>query len=68
MCHPVSMYIESQAVETTMASEQTIRIQRVLSEGGTEVRLYCHSPERQEKETAMAELSMSARPRALNRN
>jgi transposase len=46
---------ESQAVETTTASEQTIRIQRVLSEDGTEVRLYCHSPERQKKETAMAE-------------
>jgi len=46
---------ESQAVETTTASEQTIRIQRVLSEDGTEVRLYCHSQERQEKETAMAE-------------
>ncbi|MBW6512766.1 MAG: IS1634 family transposase [Desulfuromonadaceae bacterium] len=46
---------ESQAVATTTASEQTIRIQRVLSEGGKEVRLYCHSPERQEKETAMAE-------------
>jgi transposase len=44
----------SQAVETTTASEQTIRIQRVLSEEGTEVRLYCHSQERQEKETAMS--------------
>jgi len=44
----------SQAVETTTASEQTIRIQRVLSEDGSEVRLYCHSQERQEKETAMS--------------
>jgi transposase len=42
------------AVETTTASEQTIRIQRVLSEQGTEVRLYCHSQERREKETAMS--------------
>lgn len=42
------------AVETTTASQQTIRIQRVLSEDGTEVRLYCHSQERQEKETAMS--------------
>ena len=45
----------SQAVETTTASQQTIQIQRVLSEDGTEVRLYCHSQERQKKETAMAE-------------
>jgi transposase len=42
------------AVETTTASQQTIRIQRVLSENGAEVRLYCHSQERQEKETAMS--------------
>ncbi len=45
----------SQAVETTTASQQTIQMQRVLSEDGTEVRLYCHSQERQKKETAMAE-------------
>ena len=44
----------SQAVATTTASQQTIRIQRVLSEDGSEVRLYCHSQERQEKETAMS--------------
>lgn len=42
-----------QATETTTASEETIRIQRVLSEDGSEVRLYCHSEKRQEKETAM---------------
>ena len=46
---------EHQAVETTTASKRTLRIQRVLSEDGTEVRLYCHSPERQKKETAMVE-------------
>ena len=40
-------------METTTASKRTLRIQRVLSEDGTEVRLYCHSPERQKKETAM---------------
>lgn len=44
---------ESLAVETTTASQQTIKIQRVISEDGTEVRLYCHSQERQEKEAAM---------------
>jgi len=44
---------ETEAVETTTASQQTIQIQRVPSEDGTEVRLYCHSEARQEKETAM---------------
>jgi hypothetical protein len=44
---------ENNAVETTTASKQTIQIQRVLNEDGTEVRLYCHSQARQEKETAM---------------
>jgi transposase len=44
---------ESLAVETTTASKQTIKIQRVLNEDETEVRLYCHSPERQAKEEAM---------------
>jgi len=41
------------AVEVTTASEQTVRVQRVLSDDGSEVRLYCHSQQRQEKETAM---------------
>lgn len=41
------------AVDVTTASEQTVRVQRVLSEDGSEVRLYCHSQQRQEKETAM---------------
>ncbi len=43
----------SQATETTTASEETIKIQRVLSDDGSEVRLYCYSEKRQEKETAM---------------
>jgi transposase len=43
------------AVETTSACGQTIRIQRVLNEEGTEARLYCHSQQRQEKEMAMAQ-------------
>jgi hypothetical protein len=32
-----------QAVDTLTASNETIRLQRVLSEDGAEVRLYCHS-------------------------
>ena len=41
------------AVEVSSASKQTIQIQRVVSEDGSEVRLYCHSKQRQEKEAAM---------------
>jgi transposase len=44
---------EHEAVSVSSASAQTIRIQRVVSEDGKEVRLYCHSEERQEKESAM---------------
>jgi len=44
---------ESQATETTTASEEIIKIQRVLSDDGKEVRLYCYSEKRQEKESAM---------------
>jgi len=42
-----------QATETTTASDEPIRIQRVLSDDGSEVRLYCYSEKRQEKESAM---------------
>jgi len=42
-----------QAVPVSSASNQTIQIQRVMSEDGSEVRLYCHSEQRQEKEEAM---------------
>jgi transposase len=44
---------EEQSVPVSTASDQTIHIQRVVSDDGTEVRLYCHSAERQEKENAM---------------
>jgi len=45
---------ESQPVATVeTAKDETIRIQRELSEDGTEVRLYCYSQKRQEKESAM---------------
>jgi transposase len=43
-----------QAVDTLTASNETIQLQRVLSEDGTEVRLYCHSAGRESKETAIA--------------
>jgi transposase len=44
---------ESQATETTTASEEIIKMQRVLSDDEKEVRLYCYSEKRQEKEHAM---------------
>ncbi len=46
-------FTAEQAVPVPSASRQTIRIQRVLREDGLEVRLYCHSQQRQEKEDAM---------------
>jgi transposase len=42
-----------QAVAVTTASKQTIHIQRILDKEGKEVRLYCHSEQRQEKEKAI---------------
>jgi transposase len=47
---------EGYAVETTNATQEKIKIQRVLNEEGNEVRLYCHSQRRQEKEVAISEL------------
>jgi transposase len=44
-----------QATETLTASHETIRLQRVLAEDSTEVRLYCHSAGRETKETAITE-------------
>ena len=44
---------EGQSVTVTTASEQSIHIQREVSEDGSEMRLYCHSAKRQAKETAM---------------
>lgn len=44
-----------QAIETLTASEETIRLQRVLSEDGEEVRLHCHSAGREAKETAITD-------------
>ena len=42
-----------QAVAVSTASNTTVSIQRVLSNEGTEVRLYFHSEERQQKEEAI---------------
>lgn len=44
---------ETQSVETLTAQEDTIKLQRVLSEDGQEVRLYCYSEGREQKETAI---------------
>ncbi len=46
-------FMPEQAVQVSSASRQSIQIQRVMSEDGSEVRLYCHSEQRQEKEDAM---------------
>jgi len=45
----------AQSVDVTTASDQTVHLQRVVSDDGLEVRLYCHSEARQEKETAMTD-------------
>ena len=44
---------ETQAVAIETAGGQRLQIQKVLSEDGQEVRLYCHSAAREAKETAM---------------
>jgi len=49
----VRKFDANDAVEASSARGQTIRIQRVLNEEGTEARLYCHSEERQNKEEAI---------------
>jgi hypothetical protein len=42
-----------QAVEISAAGGERIRLQRILSPDGKEVRLYCHSPGREQKESAI---------------
>lgn len=44
---------ENQSVQTLTAQEDTIQLQRVMSEDGEEVRLYCYSEGREKKETAI---------------
>jgi len=46
---------ETRAVSIETACGETLRLQKEMSEDGKEVRLYCHSPGREMKETAMAE-------------
>ena len=43
------------AVSLETAARETVRCQKVVAEDGQEVRLYCHSPGREQKEQAMAE-------------
>ena len=43
-----------QAIDTLTASNETIRLQKVLDEDAGEVRLYCHSAGRETKETAIS--------------
>ena len=43
------------AVSLVTASDETVRCQKVLAEDEQEVRLYCHSSGREQKEQAMAE-------------
>jgi transposase len=43
-----------QASKVLTASEETVQLQRVTSEDGTEVRLYCHSAGRETKENAIS--------------
>ncbi len=45
---------ETQSVQTLTAQDDTIQLQRVISEDGEEVRLYCYSEGREKKETAMS--------------
>lgn len=45
----------TQAVEVLTASDEMVRLQRVLSEDGQEVRLYCHSAAREAKERAITD-------------
>ena len=44
---------EAQAVAIETAGGESLRLQKVLSEDGKEVQLYCHSLAREAKETAM---------------
>jgi transposase len=43
----------TQAIAIETAGGQTLRLQKELSEDGQELRLYCHSPGREAKESAM---------------
>ena len=44
---------ETESVRTLTAQEETIKLQRVISDDGQEVRLYCYSEGREKKEVAI---------------
>ncbi len=52
----IRRFDDAQAVSLSSASGQSIRIQRVQDEEGREIRLYCQSERRMEKEEAMTAL------------
>ena len=54
------------AVSLLTASDETVRCQKVVDEDGQEVRLYCHSSGREQKEQAMAERFASRFEAGLN--
>lgn len=48
-------FSEEQSVQTLTAQDDTIKLQRVISDDGQEVRLYCYSEGREQKESAITE-------------
>ena len=54
------------AISLETAARETVRCQKVVAEDGQEVRLYCHSPGREQKEQAMAERFASRFETELN--
>lgn len=50
---PARRFNPEQSVAVLTAHAETLQIQRVLSEDGAEVRLYCHSEGREQKERAI---------------
>jgi transposase len=54
------------AVSLETAAQETVRCQKVVAEDGQEVRLYCHSSGREQKEQAMAERFTSRFEAELN--
>ena len=50
---------ETAAMSLQTAGRQQIQVQQVASEDGAEVRLYCHSPAREDKEQAMLKKAMT---------
>ena len=56
---------ETAAMSLQTAGRQQIQVQQVASEDGAEVRLYCHSPAREDKEQAMLKKAMTRFERRL---